>query len=183
MESTKPTKASNSTKILSHFTEEWFRFDPGLGYLKMSALTDPHVMKPAGLWLSDESDYGWESWCEEQEFRIESLQHRTDFKINLNTVLVLSTDREVRNFDQKYKKVIPAPIEGGYIPSFSIIDWDRVRDEYSGILITPYSYSDLRYDLLWYNGWDCSSACIWDLSVLEVSGRAEKARVKVTSDV
>ena len=47
------------------------------------------------------------------------------------------------------------------------IDWERVKEQYSGIIITPYCF-DLRLDFIWYYGWDCESACIWDTSILKL---------------
>lgn len=61
------------------------------------------------------------------------------------------------------------------------LDWPAVVSLYQGIVITPYQWS-LRHKLTWYYGWDCASACVWDLSAVESVGELEAVEVKVREE-
>lgn len=115
--------------------------------------------------MSDESDYGWHRWCEDEEFRRENLEYETKFIVEDDThFLVIDTVEKLLKFTDKYK--LPFGIDT--INSSMFLDWLRVRNEYTGILITPYQYSlRLHTSTAWYYGWDCASACVWDLSILK----------------
>ncbi len=147
--------------ILSHFSETPFKLDTQRIYMPPSSL----FTKPVGLWLSDESDYGWHRWCEDEEFRRENLEYETKFIVEDDThFLVIDTVEKLLKFTDKYK--LPFGIDT--INSSMFLDWLRVRNEYTGILITPYQYSlRLHTSTAWYYGWDCASACVWDLSILK----------------
>jgi len=118
--------------------------------------------KPTGFWLSDESGNGnhsWKEWCIAENFR-DNFENRYDFKIDLNKILWIKDEKELRVFSEKYYN------ENPNTSSFDAIDWKLIIRQYSGILISPYQW-DCRLDLLWYYCWDCASACIWDLTCLE----------------
>lgn len=149
------------TKILSHFSTEPFKLDPNF----KERFNDEMKLKPHGMWLSDESDYGWKEWCEKEKFRLEHLAYRTDYEIDLSDILFLSSDQHIRVFSEKYRYKNPS----SYIERLKFIDWDKVYEEYKGILISPYSWN-LRLEYMWYYGFDCASACVWDVSVLKELG-------------
>lgn len=73
-------------------------------------------------------------------------------------ILHLQTPKELDDFTTKYRST----------PHFSDIhlEWDRVAEEYQGILIAPYQWSR-RLELMWYYSWDCASGCIWDITAIE----------------
>ena len=51
------------------------------------------------------------------------------------------------------------------------INWQPLTEQYAGIIISPYQWKR-RLDGRasdWYYGWDCASACIWDLSAVRPS--------------
>jgi hypothetical protein len=127
----------------------------------------PHAaFKPHGLWLSveDDPDDTWWAWCVTNEFHLTGLAHRTEVVlVPDDTVLHLATVAEIRRFSQEFRAAHP-------ITPLDAIDWPRVQAQYAGLLIAPYQWS-ARLDLLWYYGWDCASACIWDMTVIQ-SARA-----------
>ena len=52
---------------------------------------------------------------------------------------------------------------------YRYVDWREVAARWDGISITPYQWS-CRHELdraMWYNGWDCASACVWNLNAIE----------------
>ena len=46
------------------------------------------------------------------------------------------------------------------------IDWKKAARKYGGLIITPYQW-DMRFELLWYYGWDCASGVIWGTKQIE----------------
>jgi hypothetical protein len=141
-------------KTLSHFSSQIPKIDFGKKY----PLPDELDFKPKGLWLSDESAYGWKKWCKKEDFHLENLKYETQFKItDFEKVLWLKNDEEIENFHKKYSCLI--------FNTLQAINWEKVQSEYSGLLISPYSWK-FRLEFSWYYGWDCASACIWDLSAL-----------------
>ena len=110
--------------------------------------------KPCGLWLSDESDFGWREWCKGEDWNLGALAHRTDFTLDLTGILHLSTMKDLLRFTRKYQLA-----EVNTLHRFTL-DWPAVAAEYDGIFISPYCH-EARFDLSWYYGWDCASACIW----------------------
>lgn len=136
--------------------------------------------KPFGLWLSDETDYGWREWCKENEFNLGRLKHETKFKVNMEGILLLDTPEKIRKFTKDFsfdllqkiaEKASPELAKTSSIDVMGVIhiDWEAVKKIYSGIIITPYQWSlRLDYSMVWYYSWDCASGCIWDLSKIEV---------------
>lgn len=118
--------------------------------------------KPHGLWLSDETDFGWREWCMGEQFNTSGFTHRVDFEVDMTDVLHLATPQAILDFHAEFS------VEGT-IPDmdYRTIDWAAVAERYKGILITPYQWS-MRFDInaQWYYGWDCASGCFWDVSCL-----------------
>lgn len=141
---------------LSHFTEKPFTFNP-----KQKYVNELFWIKPSGLWLSDESEYGWKQWCTNEQWGLDGLKHETKFQSDTKNWLILDTNEKLIEFTKQYStKILP----------IITIEWDKVTKEYGGIIITPYQRSlRLRSEVSsWYYGWDCASACVWDLSSLKV---------------
>jgi len=148
-------------RILSHFSESSFTLDPSRTYQEKE-LYNP--TKPVGFWLSDESDFGWSKWCTNENFSLHRLTCRQDFECDLSKWLVLSNTKAILDFTEQYKM---EELPSKYSFRFSHINWNKVKAEYGGILITPCDYSaqmDIR--AFWYSNWDCASACVWDLTTL-----------------
>ena len=137
--------------------------------------------KPGGLWLSDDSDYGWyafvtdrwNSGSPEWADGLETWRFRFEFTLKpeaLRSVLILATKQDLRDFTKAYGESEPRPCQVEDQPGFGIhIDWHRVKRDYMGILISPYQpdlshRSDIE-PLHWYR-FDCASGCFWDTSCL-----------------
>lgn len=171
--------------ILTHFTPQPFKLNIAMDYGRV------HWGKPTGLWLSDESDHGWKKWCEGNDWSLDDLKYATQFECDLGDWIVLRTDPEIRAFTKKYLLEWPGP---GSVPvairsahksvpvamRSAYIDWPQVKRDYSGILITPYSWK-LRLDFKthWYYGWDCASGCVWDLTTIKQVGALDDFRPHV----
>lgn len=142
--------------ILSHFTHEAFVLDLNRKYSDREI----YIYKPNGLWLSDESEEGWKEWCTSNDFYLQRLTHKTDFKVNMDNICHLKDYEDICSFEKKY-------LLQHDLRHLRNIDWLRVKKEFSGIVITPHIWQS-RFESVWYHGWDCASGCIWDLKVLEL---------------
>jgi hypothetical protein len=113
-------------------------------------------LKPSGLWYAVGSS--WIDWCIGAEF---NGLGKYIYEIELNkkaNILLIDTKDKIFEFGNKYKNT-----KYPYAKfNSTIIDWERVKEDYDGIEVSPYFY-DLRlaYDLLWYYGWDVPSGCLW----------------------
>ncbi|UOE45506.1 hypothetical protein [Agromyces larvae] len=146
---------------LSHYTAEPFVFDRTRTYDQ----TEFGNGKPRGLWLSVDGEDDWPAWCRNEQFRLETLEHRAVFTIAADAeVLRIGNLGELKAFTAEYRD---HPAFAGTDLGSHWIDWPRVAARYDGILITPYLW-DARYDLnsMWYYGWDCASGCVWNLAAL-----------------
>jgi hypothetical protein len=107
--------------------------------------------KPIGLWFSIETE--WADWCTSEEFCLDKLKYEYLIKLKpSNNILHLKTPEDLDKFTYLYKSIFN-------------INWPKLSQEYSGIIIAPYQYS--RRFLIWYYGWDCASGCIWNLDCIE----------------
>lgn len=111
--------------------------------------------KPRGLWLSDDSDHGWKTWCEGEEWGLGGLIHRAEFDVDPTRVHLIRSDQELLAFNARFGV-------SGEHRWYHGIDWSAAASEKSGIVITPYLWK-MRLDdrVGWYYGWDCASGCIW----------------------
>lgn len=146
-------------KTLSHFSSTPFIFNPSTIYGPIHR----HDYKPRGFWLSDETDYGWAKWCKDQNWGVPGLQFETLFECDISNWLYLDSMEKLLKFTHEYK-VIDTDLS-----ILGLIEWRRVQSHFSGILITPYQRScRLHMETHWYYGWDCASACVWDLSTIRI---------------
>ena len=166
-----------TTRILSHYSKH-----PGKEFLddySMLPLDNEH--KPGGLWLSDDSDFGWyasvserkrsgsSEWADGDEL----LRYRYDFTIDpnqLDQVLTLATPHDLRRFTAHYREGRPRECVVDGTPGYGThIEWHRVKSDYKGILITPFlrdlSHRNGDPDFHWYR-FDCASGCLWDITCL-----------------
>lgn len=139
---------------------------------------EPFCMKPFGFWVSIEDypeDQTWKTWCEQEEFRLDDLKHRYHIKLKENSnILYLNTSQEIIDFSLKYAANDPYDF-GRFMrdpkrpPYVYKIEWDKLSEEYDGILIAPYQWSCrlMNPTTTWYYGWDCASGCIWNVDCIE----------------
>ena len=146
--------------ILSHFSASPFKLDPSRKYsLKVD-------MKPRGLWLSDESqDESWSAWCRAENFYLGNLAHRQDFDLDTTRVKLLQSPQDILDFSREFNVRAPWEDESGCPRLFHFLDWPEIASRWAGLVITPYIW-ECRLRVMWYYGFDCASACIWDLSCL-----------------
>lgn len=117
-------------------------------------------MKPHGFWVSDEDDYGWHEWCNNENFYIENLKvaHEITLHEDANILYIRSVEA-LDEFTERYRL---SPI------SSHQICWAEVAKEYQGIIITPYLWERrLDRNSSWYYGWDVASGCIWDAKAIK----------------
>ena len=144
--------------ILTHFGPDKFNFFSSKEYRE-----NKYNIKPNGLWLSDENtDWGWKAWCESEEFNLDGLIGITNFECDTSNWCVLSNVQKILKFTKEYEcQLYPGAIY------HNSIDWNRIKKKYKGIVITPYQWkARLEPRTFWYYGWDCASACVWDLSTI-----------------
>jgi hypothetical protein len=118
--------------------------------------------KPNGLWYQINSN--WNNLCNKNNkdtefyklkkqdvFRVKPYNIVLD--INFSNIIIIDSSDKVDEFSRKF--------EGNTIYS---IKWNNVAKEYKGIEI-PNLKNIKHYK--WMDGWDISSGCIWDLSVIK----------------
>ncbi len=144
----------------------------------------PIFSKPYGLWFSVEDfedDENWFTWSTKEGFRLDHLKYKYSVNIkNKEKILFILTIEQLKEFSLKYDishSNIPESKyfkknQGNKISTFTyLIDWVEVKKNYDGIIIAPYKrpcYFE-ETSTFWYDGWDCSSGCIWNMENVEIS--------------
>ena len=147
--------------------------------------------KPGGLWLSDDTAYGWRQFLGDRERNgdpdwtdaADLQRYRADFVILpswLDDVLVMRTPDDLLAFVNKYGAPSARSCADGYGRH---MEWDRVKADYKGMLITPYQPTLSRVDpeFHWYR-FDCASGCFWDISALTRLDRCDINDTRMTPD-
>ena len=123
--------------------------------------------KPAGLWYAVGSE--WIDWCQsEMPEWIGDKYYRIEVT---DKVLKIDTEPKFMDFMKEFAEMEPPykfatmdhPMFINSLRRDTMINWEKVAQQYSGIEIAPYRY-DLRLEHMWYYGWDVASGCIWDKS-------------------
>lgn len=146
--------------ILHHYSKE-----PTLvPYDRSMPLSDiRYYGKPNGLWLTDETDRcSWVVWCHDNDFG--DYKYEYTIEVDLDNILFIDDLEKFDAFQEKYGFYLElAGLTNRYI------DWYKVQQELSGVIITPYQWSKrLGSDSFWYYLWDCASGCVWDSTKLTV---------------
>lgn len=124
--------------------------------------------KPFGLWLSVDGEDDWAAWCRSEDFNLAGLgrRYRIYLKPDAN-ILQLQSSADIFSFTEKYDK----PVDyGRHLGSRvgNYIDWERLAQEYQGIVIAPYQWEcRLHMQSNWYYSWDCASGCVWDANAID----------------
>ena len=136
---------------------------------------------PGGLWLSDDSEYGWAAFVQDRVLQGSAYwvkikdrwSYRYDFAIDpaqSDRIVVLATPVELQEFASEYGEASSKECVADGKTGYGIhIEWQRVKADYKGILISPYQ-SELSYlngdpTFHWYR-FDCACGCFWDISCL-----------------
>ena len=124
--------------------------------------TDQFGFKPDGLWVSCEGDDDWESWCREEDFRLDRLSIRTEIILKPdNNILWISDAAGIDDLTRQYHK----PGVEQYFLSLKM-GWRDIAAQHQGLIISPYQWSCRLGEAGWYYGWDCASGCIWDADAI-----------------
>ena len=116
--------------------------------------------KPTGLWYS--CGTAWKDWSDAEDFGA-ATDYVYELEVNLSNILVISSEKQLDAFTEKYGMPDPnfSKLVSSRSNSFNYsIDWPRVAKEFQGIEICPYVASR-RLQYMWYYGWDVASGCIW----------------------
>ena len=144
--------------------------------------------KPNGLWF--DVNGSWKKWCNSVQFRLENLRYRHTVTIlDTSQLLFVRNAKEIDTFTRTYGHNLSGHIQplqgseelnafahqygndlfGDILGHFShYIMWEEVAENYSGIIVHPYSRARSQ-TYLWYHGWNCAGGCIWDTSVISLS--------------
>jgi hypothetical protein len=125
--------------------------NPNLTFISIPATTDALNFKPKGFWYA--IGRSWLDWLEGERM---NWWKKYIYKIEINPqhILLLDTEKKIREFSKEYT----LPDMG----LFGMVDWRRVGEKYTGVEFNPYFHGSVRYELMFYNGIDVASGCIWD---------------------
>lgn len=174
--------------------ENWIHYSSSSATILMKtkiqqlADKDAFFMKPKGLWITPEyANYNWFEWSTSEEFRQGDLNFVHDVKFSSDARLLrLENAADIDAFTQTYGFSI---MDHFGLRSFSRrndgIYWDRVADQYQGILIPTYIWERrLMAGADWYYPWDCACGCIWDAAAVEsITVRSLESAGYVTKEV
>lgn len=126
----------------------------------LGATTWSKFDKPDGLWVSVLGRHDWASWCRSEGFRATRRQAASRIHLRADAkVLRLSGADDLDAFTERYARDVQW---GSRTWIDKVIPWDRVAEDWQGIIIAPYVWSRRLHDRTeWYYGWDCASGCIW----------------------
>ena len=146
--------------------------------------TSMSMGKPRGLWCSVEGEDDWPSWCLAERFGLDRLTHVHDVALSRDANIIhLASAAEIDGFTERYTlrtNQYGYEVDLPYLQG--VMDWPGVASGYQGIIIAPYVRSRrLHEKSLWYYGWDCACACIWDASAIESITLREVAAKPVSS--
>lgn len=129
-------------------------------------------IKPFGFWYQIEEcgilwdEYALETWGK----NIYTVELKKNILNKKHKLLSLKTVEEIKIFNKKYKVKIKRKYFNG-----TMIDWGKVTEEYGGFEIKNYKKinEELRKEnnyfrkYSWFNTFDFSSGCIWDLTLIK----------------
>lgn len=143
---------------LEHFSDK-----PLVGKPIINSKNNCDGMKPAGLWVSVAGEHGWPEWCQAEDFRVDRLLVRTPVEVNPGAkILHIDGEGQFDQFTKKWATCLPYPFARECWP-----DWELLKKEYDGVVISPYLWNR-RMGNLWYYGWDCASGCIWNTKAIKL---------------
>ena len=152
-----------SLLLWHHHQKRRWDFDPRRRYAQAEDFSDSRwQLKPHGLYLSVEEGPrdGWWNWCGDENHHSGD-RWRTALRIDVDGLLVVRHPSEAQEYVRNFK--LSAGLDG-----YDYIDWRAVARDCGGILVMDYrNCPDDDPSVIpptWWYAWDCSSACVWDLS-------------------
>ena len=141
--------------VYIHYGHDEFR-------LPKPIVNEAYFTKPkGGLWASRKDGKGtWKTWCEQEEFRLDSFESSFEFTLKDNArVLELSSIDQLDNLPKlnqdNYNK------EDRY--STCYLDFEALRQQYDAIEVTDIAC------LYWkLYAWDCNSILIMNPGIVEI---------------
>ena len=163
--------------ILTHWHGPDWRFDPNRDYGEQqdgSTYGRWRCDKPSGLWLSDDNRFGWKEWCDREDFGFADTERCTSFSVDESRILMLDTTSP--SFKHIVGKMVSSPIDGRPV---GFTNWRFVASNWCGVYMDEGGHAvffDGGMTLPhWVYGWDCASACVWDLSCITLIETKEAA--------
>ena len=80
------------------------------------------------------------------------------------SIQLLQTTEDVDKFSREYGSDLFGDIKKQFS---NFVAWSEVAEDYSGIIVAPYS-RERSESYLWYYGWHCASGCIWDTDIIRL---------------
>lgn len=161
--------------LYHHHRDRRFRLNRRAEYKLSAGPDEPDFeLKPRGLWLSvpEGPRDGWWNWCEREAFH-KGRRWRTPVEVDVGRLLVVRHPREVEPWTRNWKIREESP-------GLDWVDWRAMGEAHAGLLVEDYvswPEDDFAQGVIsptWWYAWDCSSACVWDLSAARVAGRPER---------
>jgi hypothetical protein len=121
--------------------------------------------KPDGLWFSVGDGADWRALCAERAktagWSLDCLNYRTEISfVEYASILWIENAAGIDCFTAKYAEVRDDGKQS--------IKWDRVAEEFGGIIIAPLCHERRDYEQTrWYACWECSSGCVWRGSAIQ----------------
>ena len=112
--------------------------------------------KPQGFWSGVQDS--WVEWMEREapHWKGDNLY---SVEIDESKCLVIDDEQQFLDFSKKY---------GTRGNMGNMINWQKVAEEHSGIVIKDYFWKYRMSDAhAWYYTWDVASSCVWDNSAIK----------------
>ena len=107
-------------------------------------------LKPGGFWLAPKGV--WKKYIQE-DLGGDIPKYEYEFDIDMTNVITLNTQKDVSEFQEKYKDDL-------WKPNQYTINWDLVKKDYDGIYIKNADIKKAR-SFIWYSTFDVESICVW----------------------
>lgn len=127
-----------------------------------------YINKPnRGLWGSPvDSSYGWKEWCVENNFRTNTFDVCTKWRIKPDSkILVIDSLSDLQSVMTIYGKC-ENKFERPYLNFY------RICEDFDGMLLTERGNDEchLGDGYVDLNAWDCESIVVWNSDVVEIEG-------------
>ena len=135
--------------------------------------------KPSGIWFSFKCSNGedtWENYCKIHNFMVHNLANKVQIELNIpitETLLYVTSPYDVFKLEEEYGERINLSL-----PSIIHIDWEKVSQDYCGIVLYEENPKCLRSlgfgkEYLnkinnWLDTWSVYSGCIWNANYVNI---------------